>query len=199
MRTNEEGKPARHRRYASKGKPTNEYIIWQRMIARCTNPENPAWADYGGRGITVCDRWLCFDNFVDDLGRKPYDDATIERVDVNDGYHPDNVVWLPLHLQNRNKRNTIWVEHNGERKRLKTVAEEEGVPYIRLWKRTQQQGLTLQQALAKPTDRTKHRFFFKNQLLTVADVVRMSGRPSGSVHHDLVVKKLSVEETLARV
>lgn len=169
------------------------------MIDRCTKPNNPAWGDYGGRGITVCERWLSFDNFVEDMGRKPYEDATLERVDVDNGYHPDNVEWLPLRLQNRNKRNTIWVNHNGSRKCLKQVAEEEGVPYMRLWKRTQQQGLSLEQALARPADRTKHRFVFKGRCLTINEIARMCGRPSGSVHHDLVVKKLSIEEALARV
>lgn len=139
-----------HRRYIGK-KQTPEYVIWHKMLARCLDRSHPAYADYGGRGITVCSRWMSFDNFVEDLGRKPFADATIERKNVDEGYHPENVEWLPRRLQNRNKRNTLWVIHNGQRKCLKQVAEDEGVSYNRLWKRTQQQGLSVTEALARAT------------------------------------------------
>lgn len=139
----------KHKRYVSKSKPRSEYIIWRHMVKRCANPDDDAYSDYGARGITVCDRWLSFDNFMDDMGDRPYPSATLERKNVDEGYNPDNVVWLDLRLQNRNKRTTFWVTHNGQIKCLMDVAEEEGIPYLWLWKQLRNKGLDLETAILK--------------------------------------------------
>lgn len=76
------------------------------MISRCTKPNNPVFASYGGRGITVCNRWMSFDNFLADMGVRP-DDLSINRIDNNLGYSPENCEWADSKAQNRNKRNTI--------------------------------------------------------------------------------------------
>jgi len=75
------------------------------MLARCTMPTDPRFADYGGRGIKVCDRWLKFDNFLADMGVRP-DGLSIERLDNDGNYQLSNCKWATQTEQNRNKRNT---------------------------------------------------------------------------------------------
>jgi len=98
------------------GTGTLEYQTWQAMKARCANPNSTAWAYYGSRGITVCERWLeSFPAFLEDMGRRPSRQHSIHRVDTDGDYEPGNCVWATLEEQARNKRNTVYVEHNGER------------------------------------------------------------------------------------
>lgn len=91
---------------------TPVYNTWCSMIARC-NPNNKKDAPYySDRGITVCDRWKNFVNFYADMGDRP-DGMTIERMDNNKGYSPDNCKWLSRFDQNRNKRSNRIIEFNG--------------------------------------------------------------------------------------
>lgn len=80
------------------------YSAWLHMVARCTRPHHYAWKDYGGRGITVCDRWLCFESFVDDIGERPGPGYSIDRINNDDGYHPLNCRWVTWSEQARNRR-----------------------------------------------------------------------------------------------
>jgi len=76
--------------------------VWNHMLQRCTNPKNPGFKHYGGRGITVCERWLQFANFYADMGDPP-PGLMIEREDNDKGYEPSNCVWADRITQNRNK------------------------------------------------------------------------------------------------
>jgi hypothetical protein len=83
---------------------TPEYITWDNMQQRCTNPKNPAYENYGGRGITICERWNIYSCFLQDMGNKPTPAHEIERKDNNGNYTPENCCWIPPEKQGRNKR-----------------------------------------------------------------------------------------------
>lgn len=114
---------------------TAEYQTYQRMIARCCNPKNERYYAYGGRGITICDRWKAsFQNFYDDMGPRP-DGCSIERIDVNGNYEPSNCRWATLREQSRNTRRTIHFTHEGKTMCLTDWANHFGVSVQTAYKR----------------------------------------------------------------
>lgn len=79
------------------------YSSWEAMTSRCNNPNHISYKDYGGRGITICERWSEFDNFLWDMGERPIG-KTLDRIDVNGNYEPSNCRWATPLEQNQNKR-----------------------------------------------------------------------------------------------
>ena len=99
------------------------------MITRCSNPNVPAYPDYGGRGITICDRWReSFENFLEDMGERTQG-MTLDRIDNDGNYCPKNCRWVTRKEQNRNKRNSVYVTYKGETKNLSEWAEYLGIAY----------------------------------------------------------------------
>lgn len=137
---------------------SKEYDCWVCMKSRIFNPKNKRFADYGGRGITICDRWLGrdgFSNFHSDMGDKPDHTRSIDRIDVNGNYCPENCIWGTKEDQARNKRNSRIISYNGETRCLAEWSEILNIPYGRLWKRLDM-GFSLEQA-ADPRRLTRER------------------------------------------
>lgn len=85
---------------------TIEYNAWQAMRERCENANHPEYKNYGGRGISVCDRWWDYENFLADMGRKPSPELTLGRIDNDGDYIPENCKWVSPAEQIQNTRRT---------------------------------------------------------------------------------------------
>jgi hypothetical protein len=107
-----------------------EYVTWKRMRSRCFNHNSPDFKDYGGRGITICDRWSVFANFLADMGKKPSPSHSIDRYPDNDGnYEPGNCRWATPVEQARNKRTTRWIEYQGQLMSTAEACERAGLEH----------------------------------------------------------------------
>lgn len=92
-----------HKRRPKAGGTSRTYTSWLTMHARCTRPSNWNYKYYGGRGITICERWAIFENFLADMGERPAE-RTLDRIDVNGNYEPRNCRWATWPEQCANKR-----------------------------------------------------------------------------------------------
>ena len=128
------GNPALTHGHAPRGKVSATYITWQNMNQRWTKPLNTKYADYGGRGITVCDRWSTFENFLADMGERPRG-LSIERMNNDGNYEPSNCKWATQQEQTRNTRRNRWITLNGERLRFSEWAQRLGITYTSLYRR----------------------------------------------------------------
>lgn len=118
--------PIRHG-HDCRGRSTPTYNTWTNMKSRCYNPRHPAYGNYGGRGITVCERWRhSFENFLEDMGVRP-DELTIERTDNDKGYCKENCCWANRTHQARNTRQVRLITFDGETHCLSEWAEIVGV------------------------------------------------------------------------
>lgn len=105
---------------------SHEYSIWNQMWQRCTNPKSEKFPSYGGRGITVDDRWDTFDKFYADMGPKPAG-MTLERKDNFQSYGPDNCVWASPKEQANNRRSTRWLSFRGDNLRVCDWSKRTGI------------------------------------------------------------------------
>ena len=96
---------------------TSTYKTWESMKQRCLNPKYTGYKNYGGRGIKVCDRWLKFENFYKDIGKRP-NNRTIDRIDNNKGYYKENCRWANKTTQVNNRRDNRLIKYKGETKTL---------------------------------------------------------------------------------
>lgn len=143
--------------HGKRGKETRTYKSWRCMMQRCYNPNNNDYPNYGGRGITVCERWLnSFPNFLEDMGERP-PKCTIHRIKNNKGYCKKNCKWATLIEQARNKLNNLYIAHNGKRQLLIEWSEETGILYSVLWQRIYMYNWSIQKSLTTPIKKYKKR------------------------------------------
>jgi hypothetical protein len=140
---------------APSGARTKTYKVWTGMKYRCDNPNEPAWKDYGGRGIAVCERWYDFANFLADMGEKP-EGWSIERTDNDGGYSPGNCVWADQRTQVRNRRNTLYITVRGERMPMIAACEQYGIKPHTVLVRRRRAGLSTTEAFFDVLDRKLH-------------------------------------------
>lgn len=109
---------------------TRIYKVWNGIVSRCENPNDNRYIDYGGRGISVCEEWKDVSNFVGWAEENGYnDELTIDRINVNGDYEPDNCQWATWKEQANNKRTNHIITHEGMSQTLAQWAEEKNIPY----------------------------------------------------------------------
>lgn len=143
---------ARARTHGETG--TRIYTTWKSMKHRCYNTNNSSYRNYGGRGIRVCDRWLhSFTTFAKDMGPKP-PNHSIERINNNGDYSPNNCRWATAHEQTRNTRRNTKLTFKGETKLLCQWAEETGIHVNTILGRFRM-GYSVEDALTTPVSNPK--------------------------------------------
>lgn len=142
-----------HTKHGAEG--TRLYAVWKNMRDRCSNENHKSYANYGSRGISVCKDWLDFSNFMEWAFRTGYDPnarkgkCTLDRIDCNEGYCPENCRWADAKTQGRNKRNNVLIEFRGEVHPLSEWAEILGVKYQTLYARLTRYNLSIEAAFTK--------------------------------------------------
>jgi len=108
-----------HHGHAADEKQSAEYRTWHGIKDRCSRPKNRNYHRYGGRGITMCDKWKnSFENFLADMGERPSDQHSIERKDNDGNYEPDNCIWATREDQDNNRSDCVFIEFDGLRMTL---------------------------------------------------------------------------------
>lgn len=136
---------------------TRLYKVWQNMKRRCNNPNYRQYSNYGGRGIKVCDEWQEFLPFYEWAMSHGYDEnapkgeCTLDRIDVNKGYSPDNCRFANKITQNNNKRTNHFISFNGETHTMKEWSEKTGISYCALESRINKRKWSIERALTTPT------------------------------------------------
>lgn len=130
--------------------------IWTDMLRRCEKPSNKDFRNYGARGIVVCNEWHSFDTFKEWSFENGYASSlSIDRVDVNGNYSPSNCKWATVTEQANNKRNTQFVNYNGEKISVANLSREKGVSYPTLLSRIKA-GWDVETAVSKPVRGGRH-------------------------------------------
>lgn len=130
--------------------------IWNGMLDRCTNKNNPAYENYGGRGIFVCQEWHDFPTFYNWAICNGYNDSlSIERINNNDGYYAENCKWANRYEQANNKRNVTKFNYNGCEYSMAQLSKMSGIPYDTLRARLLLYGYSVEEAMIDKKNRNR--------------------------------------------
>lgn len=132
-----------------------ERLAWKNMKDRCYLKTHKAFHNYGGRGITVCERWMySFNNFLEDMGPRPSDKHSLDRIDVNGNYDPTNCRWADFDVQSNNKRTSRYLTFNGKTQTCSQWAREIGIGTDTLHRRLDVYKMPIERALS-PDDQNR--------------------------------------------
>ena len=133
------------------------YDTWSSMRSRCNRPSDSNYVRYGGRGVRVCERWMSFDNFVQDMGEKPTPSHSLDRIDGRGNYEPENCRWASPQLQQRNlsSNRIYWYMNRGWN--VHELASHAGIKPDTLKKRVGRYGWPVERAVETPLLRTSTR------------------------------------------
>jgi hypothetical protein len=125
-----------------------EYKVWNNFKTRCYNSNTLNYNRYGGRGITVCDKWLTFEGFLEDMGKRPSRNHSLDRINNDGNYCKDNCRWTTRKEQTRNRSTNVYIFYNGRNMILKDLAKEVGLDY-QVIKRRLDKGVDINIAVRK--------------------------------------------------
>jgi hypothetical protein len=132
---------------------TTTYKSWHSMRQRCLNPQHEAYSRYGGNSITICAEWQNdFEVFLMDMGSRPVG-TTLDRINNDIGYQPDNCRWVGWKQQERNRTNHFMIDYAGEKRCLAEWSELLGIKYPTLWARFKRHGMDPVDAFERPLRR----------------------------------------------
>lgn len=171
-------------RHASGGRPTPTYISWIQMRQRCNNKNAPNYHNYGGRGITICSDWNDFECFLKDMGERKSIEYSLDRIDNNGNYEPNNCRWATQKEQGNNQRTNVILDFYGT---SKTVSEwsrivniNKNTLYDRIYK-----GWSIFKALTTPAKDTYIVLELDGIKRTIAQWSRHSGIKEATLHSRL--------------
>lgn len=160
-----------------------EYAVWAAMIRRCTNKKDANYSHYGGRGISVSERWVGdngFANFISDMGLRPTNGHTLERVNNDGNYEPANCKWATRKEQCRNFRHNRMLTFNGEEKCISEWAEIHGMTHDTLSRRLKK-GMSIKEALNTPIKKNKKYIDVDGVQMTISAAEKHLGFGSGTI------------------
>lgn len=137
----------------------SEYHIWSTMKQRCLNPASASYSRYGGRGITVCPEWAGdngYANFFADMGKRPSDKHSLDRIDTNGNYEPSNCRWATSEEQNNNRSGVRSIEWNGQTMTSAAWSRRVGISAMTIRSRLDK-GWSVERALTEPLNKTRRR------------------------------------------
>jgi hypothetical protein len=170
---------------------TPEYRAWQAMMNRCFDSAHHSYARYGGRGITICERWMQFLNFYADMGLKPTPLHSLGRISNSGNYEPGNVAWQTQEEQQNNRSDNRNLEFNGRVQTMEQWAREVGISSGVLYLRIVKLGWPVAQAFAVPVKSGPHigipwLLTFRGQTKSVSGWSRVVG-----IHKDTILYRLN--------
>ena len=184
-----------------------EYRAWSHMLGRCRNPDDKSYKDYGGRGIIVCERWLnSFASFEEDMGVRPSPKHSLDRIDVNGPYSPENCRWATRIEQGRNRRDNLFIEFQGVSKTVAEWAEETGISAMTIRERIVKLKWSPERTLTQPTHprirvvknpqppKCLHFWEFKGRSLTINQWAKELGIGRSTLINRVIHRGMSIEE-----
>ena len=163
-----------------------ERRVWRGMRERCLNPKLKGYPNYGGKGIQVCERWMTFENFLADMGRRPSSKYTLERINNNGNYEPTNCRWATMTEQQRNRSSNRLLTYQSKTQPAVVWAEEVGVEYQTLMKRLEA-GWDVGRALSVPSKRQRRFSASEDRTLCEAAGVKSTKEIAAQLNRSLGV------------
>lgn len=127
------------------------YRIWAGILRRCDNPNEAGFERYGGRGITMCERWRDYVNFKQDMADGYASGLSIERINNAGNYEPGNCRWATASEQARNRRSSFMITYRGETRTVIEWGEVLGIPWARIQQRIKKLGWPVERAMTEPS------------------------------------------------
>jgi hypothetical protein len=180
---------------STRDNPHPIYNVWRSMKKRCSLPSRRDYKDYGGRGIQVCERWMSSRNFIKDMLSTWKPGLTIERIDNNKGYYPENCRWATQKEQANNRRNNRYLTLNGETKTLFDWSKELNIPISTLFNRLDR-GWSDEDTLTK--SRKVKTLTYNGVTKTISQWIKDLGISKTTLYHRLE-RGWSVEDSLADI
>lgn len=168
------------------------------MKQRCDNPKHKNYRNYGGRGISYCERWKEFANFSEDMGERPGPGYSLDRVNNEKGYEPGNCRWANSRQQGNNTRVTTLIKHRGEQITLSTLAQRYHINKYTLRSRIFDLGYSVDEAISKDrfSQPTGKQFSWNGESHSLGEWSKITGIPKPTLYSRIVETGMTFEDAI---